>query len=66
MNKAGDVELVDGAFFPTPKELNTKPTYTSGPSNRKSATMGSPWRRCSRDRLTTTGGLSGTKENNPA
>ncbi|MEE9425851.1 MAG: M4 family metallopeptidase [Methylococcales bacterium] len=28
LNKAGDVELVDGAFFPSPKKLNTQPIYT--------------------------------------
>ncbi|MEE9411906.1 MAG: M4 family metallopeptidase [Methylococcales bacterium] len=29
LNKSGDVELVDGAYFPSPKKLDTKPIYTS-------------------------------------
>ena len=29
LDKAGNIELVDGAFFPTPKELNTKPAYNA-------------------------------------
>jgi len=27
LNKAGDVELVDGMFYPSPKKLNTTPLY---------------------------------------
>jgi Zn-dependent metalloprotease len=28
LDKSGDVEMVDGAYFPSPKKLNTKPGYT--------------------------------------
>ncbi len=29
LDKAGDVELVDGAFFPSPKKLSTQPIYSA-------------------------------------
>ncbi|MEE9423443.1 MAG: M4 family metallopeptidase [Methylococcales bacterium] len=29
LDKSGDVELVDGAYFPSPKKLNTKPIFTA-------------------------------------
>jgi Zn-dependent metalloprotease len=29
LNKAGDVELVDGAFFPSPNKVSTQPVYTA-------------------------------------